>query len=49
MTAAYLIVAHRDPVMFQRLVAALPNDAPAYAHMNAQGLKMGLLRKVAGR
>ena len=36
MTAAYLIIAHRDPPMFHRLVAALPADAAVYAHINAQ-------------
>lgn len=36
MTAAYLIVAHRDPAMFQRLVAALPNEASVYAHIDAR-------------
>jgi hypothetical protein len=34
MTAAYLVVAHRDPVMFRRLVAALPADAIVYAHID---------------
>lgn len=36
MTAAYLIMAHRDPAMFRRLVAALPEDASIIAHINAR-------------
>jgi hypothetical protein len=36
MTAAYLIMAHRDPAMFRRLVAALPEDASIVAHVDAR-------------
>jgi len=35
-TAAYLILAHRDPAMFHRLVGSLPPDALVYAHIDAQ-------------
>jgi hypothetical protein len=35
-TAAYLIIAHRDPAMFHRLVGSLPADALVYAHIDAR-------------
>jgi len=45
MTAAYLIMAHRDPPMFRRLVAALPGNTSIIAHVNARAdaepFKMG--------
>ncbi len=45
MTAAYLIMAHRDPAMFRRLVTALPEDASIIAHItarvDAEQFKMG--------
>jgi hypothetical protein len=45
MTAAYLIMAHRDPPMFRRLVAALPEDVSIVAHIDARAdaepFKMG--------
>lgn len=36
MTAAYLVIAHRDPAMFRRLAAALPEDARILAHIDAR-------------
>jgi len=36
LTAAYLIMAHRDPAMFRRLVIALPSDASLIAHIDAR-------------
>ena len=36
MTTAYLVMAHRDALMFRRLVAALPETASVYAHIDAR-------------